>query len=690
MSAIPQTLEEARREVEDLRRQIHHHDYLYYVLNRPEISDAEYDRLFRRLQELEERFPELESPDSPTRRVGGAPVEDFPTVVHPVPMLSLANAFDEQELRDWDGRVRKLLGLGPDQAVDYVCELKIDGLAVRLVYHQGRLALAATRGDGLRGDDITPNARTIRQVPLQLQPVARDLPDELEVRGEIYMTWSDFKRLNEEQSAAGEKIFANPRNAAAGSLRQKDPGITARRPLKLFVYHLQTAVPGIDTHFQALDLLEQLGFPVNPERRLCRGLSQVLDFCRSWHERRHEVDYEIDGVVVKVDRFDYQQRLGAVSRSPRWAIAYKLPSTQVTTRLLDVEFSVGRTGAITPVAILEPQLIDGSVVRRATLHNEDEIRRLDVRKGDYVWVHKAGAVIPEVLGPVPERRTGAEEPIVFPSECPACGAPVQRDPAFAVTRCANPACPAQVEAWIRHFCSRRAMDIEGFGERLVRQLVERGLVKDPADLYRLTVEQLVGLERMGETLAAKLVRRLQASKRRPLARLIFALGLRHVGEHVAEVLAGRFRSLEALAAASEEELTAIPEIGPEIARSVVSFFAQPDNLELLRRLKEAGVATEEEVPAPGAEELPLQGLTFVLTGRLESMTRDEAQAALKALGARVASSVSRATSFVVAGEEAGSKLTRARELGVPVLGEEDLRRILQEKRPPGQAPRGAS
>ena len=675
---------EVLQEIDALRRAIRRHDHRYYVLDSPEISDAEYDALFRRLQALEEAHPEFATPDSPTRRVGGRPIDEFRAVVHPLPMLSLGNAFTAGELRDFDGRVRRrLAGLSATardqedlpERVDYLAELKIDGLAVRLVYRQGRLVLAATRGDGVRGDDITHNAVTIRSIPLVLE--GPGLPEELEVRGEVYMSWPDFRRMNEEQAGSNEKVFANPRNAAAGSLRQKDPAVTARRPLRFLAYGLEIGNPGLERHSQALDFLQRLGFPVSPERQLFSGIEPVLAFCQTWHTRRHELDFEIDGVVLKVDRYDLQRELGTLSRSPRWAIAYKLPSTQVTTRVEAIEISVGRTGTLTPVALLEKKVVDGSEVSRATLHNEDEVRRKDIRVGDTVFLHKAGAVIPEVLAVVPELRPEGTRPFEMPSRCPVCLGEVVRDAEQAATRCVNPACPAQLEGWLRHYCSRKAVDVEGFGETLLHQLVARGLVRDPADLYRLTLEDLLGLERMGPTLAEKLLRNLQASKSRPLHRLVVGLGIRHVGEHVAQVLTARYSSLHDLASASQEELATLHEIGPEIAASVAGYFADPANLRLVERLRQAGVQTTLDRQASRGFRLPhLEGKTFVLTGTLSGMTREEASARLRAAGARVASSISKKTSFLVAGSEAGSKLLKAQELGIPVLGEEELEALL--------------
>ncbi len=675
---------EVLQEIDALRRAIRRHDHRYYVLDSPEISDAEYDALFRRLQALEEAHPQSATQDSPTRRVGGRPIDEFRAVVHPLPMLSLGNAFTAGELRDFDGRVRRrLAGLSATardqedlpERVDYLAELKIDGLAVRLVYRQGRLVLAATRGDGVRGDDITHNAVTIRSIPLVLE--GPGLPEELEVRGEVYMSWPDFRRMNEEQAGSNEKVFANPRNAAAGSLRQKDPAVTARRPLRFLAYGLEIGNPGLERHSQALDFLQRLGFPVSPQRQLFSGIEPVLAFCQAWHTRRHELDFEIDGVVLKVDRYDLQRELGTLSRSPRWAIAYKLPSTQVTTRVEAIEISVGRTGTLTPVALLEKKVVDGSEVSRATLHNEDEVRRKDIRVGDTVFLHKAGAVIPEVLAVVPELRPEGTRPFEMPSRCPVCLGEVVRDAEQAATRCVNPSCPAQLEGWLRHYCSRKAVDAEGFGETLLHQLVARGLVRDPADLYRLTVEDLLGLERMGPTLAEKLLRNLQASKTRPLHRLLVGLGLRHVGEHVAQVLTSRYSSLHDLASASQEELATLHEIGPEIAASVAGYFADPANLDLVERLRQAGVQTTLDSHASREFRLPhLEGKTFVLTGTLSGMTREEASARLRAAGARVASSVSKKTSFLVAGSEAGSKLLKAQELGIPVLGEEELEALL--------------
>lgn len=665
--------EEISAQLEELRAQIRHHDYLYYVKNSPEISDSEYDRLFRRLIELEEQHPDLVTPDSPSQRVGAGPIESFGIVEHRIPMLSLANAFDDSELRAFDERVRKKI---PDSSIDYVAELKIDGLAISMSYEDGVFVRGATRGDGLRGEDITHNLKTVRRLPLHLVSPERPIPPILEVRGEVYFARSAFKALNEERLRTGETPFANPRNAAAGSVRQLDSRLVSKRKLDAFIYGLDSELEGISFHWEALACLRELGFPTDTHTQICKGIEEVMDFCSQWKEKRDTLDYDIDGIVVKVNRLAWQKELGTISRSPRWAIAFKLPSTEVPTVVRDIIVSVGRTGAITPVAILEPQEIDGSVVSRATLHNEDEIRRKDIRIGDTVWVHKAGQVIPEVISVVTEKRTGAEKPFVMPTHCPVCSGELYRSPEEAVARCLNASCPAQIKERIRHYCSRRAMDIEGFGEALVNQLVESGTIKSFAELYTLTLQDLLPLERMGEVLVSKLLRNIEKSKQRPLSRFIYALGIRQVGEHIAEVLAGHFRSIEKLEQAAYEELITIREIGGEIAREIVSFFGEKENRELLEKLKNEGALPRPEalvINAAGA----LSGKTFVLTGTLNTMSRDEAEARIKALGGKATGSVSKSTDFVVAGANPGSKLEKAQQIGVAVIGEEELLRMLQ-------------
>lgn len=674
----PQSEEEIRARIEELRRQIREHDYRYYVLNAPAISDAAYDALFRELRELEERAPHLITPDSPTQRVGGAVQTTFAPAPHLVPMLSLDNVFDVAELREWDARVRRNLGLGQEEPVEYMAELKIDGLSISVTYEQGVLTRAATRGTGDVGEDITPNARTIRSLPLVL--LSRGLvppPDLIEVRGEAYLTHSEFARINAANELTGAPTFANPRNAAAGSLRQKDPAVTASRRLEVFCYAVG-ACRGWSFASQQ-DLLETYrswGLPVNPHARLCRGLSEVEEYIAEWAERRRTLHYDTDGVVIKVNSFAQQEALGVLSRSPRWAVAFKYPPEQATTRVERIVVQVGMTGALTPVAELTPVRVGGVVVSRATLHNEDEIRRKDVRVGDTVVIQRAGEVIPEIVEVVTSRRTGDEEVFVMPDACPACGAPVERRPGEAVRRCMNPSCPEKLRQRLRHFVSRGAMDVESLGGKRLDQLLEAGLVRDPSDLYTLTREQLMGLERMGEKLADNILASIEASKERPLSRFIFALGIRHVGEHTAEVLADHFGSLEALMAASEEELAAVPEVGPAIAASVASFLRDEENLAMIRRLLERGVRPVP--PERRAAEGDLAGKTFVFTGTLERMPRNEAEALVKRFGGRASGSVSKNTDYVVAGPGAGSKLARARELGIPVLTEEEFFSMLPE------------
>lgn len=664
-------LEEARLKARALREKIEYHNYRYYVLDDPVISDAEYDRLMRELQTLEREFPELITPDSPTQRVGGEPRPGFTTVRHFTPMLSLANAFDEESLRDFDRRVRELVGGEP---VEYVVEPKIDGLAVSLYYENGLLVWGATRGDGEVGEDITPNLKTIRSIPLRLRAsgVRR-----VEVRGEAYMPKAAFAELNAAREEAGEPAFANPRNAAAGSLRQLDPRVTAARQLNIYVYGLglvEGPVPA--THADALAWLREAGFRVNPGHRVCDSIEEVLAYCREWEGKRFDLPYVIDGMVIKVNSLDQQRRLGATLKSPRWAVAFKFPPEQAVTVIEDIIVRVGRTGVLTPTALFRPVRLAGTTVSRATLHNEDLIREKDVRIGDHVVVQKAGDVIPEVVRVLPERRTGGERPYTLPRRCPACGASTVRLEGEVAWRCPNMACPAQLHERLIHFASRNAMDIAGLGPKIIAQLLNRGLVRSAADLYNLRYEDLVGLERLGPKSAQNLLRAIAESKDRPLAQLIFGLGIRHVGERAARVLAERFGSLKNLMAASEEELQEIPEIGPKIAASVVAFFAAEENREIVRRLEQAGVRTREEVRVSG--DLPLAGKTFVLTGALERFTRQEAERLIAELGGRVASSVSRKTDYVVVGENPGSKLTRAVALGIPLLNEEEFLALVGE------------
>ena len=661
---------EVRARVEALRAEIRRHDYLYHVLDRPEITDAEYDRMFRELVDLEARYPELVTPDSPTQRAGAPPAAEFRPVPHALPMLSLQNCFRDEELAEWHDRVRRLLG---EERVEYVCEPKLDGLSVELVYEDGVFVVGSTRGDGRVGEDVTANLRTIRQLPLRLFPVNGSVPRLLEVRGEVYMEKAAFLRLNEERARRGEPEFANPRNAAAGSLRQLDSTITARRPLKLFCYHVGR-VEGIEIRSQAqlLTTFPSLGLPVNPRWKLGRDLPEVRAYYRELLAARDEVPYATDGMVVKVNDFSQRERLGEIARAPRWAIAYKFPAEEALTRVREIVVQVGRTGALTPVAHLDPVEVSGVTVSRATLHNEDEVRRKDVRVGDWVIVRRAGEVIPEIVRALPERRTGEEREFQMPKLCPACGGPVVRPAGEATHRCENLSCPARIKEAILHYASRRAADIQGLGEKLVDRLVETGLVARISDLYRLRREDLLAVERMGEKSAQNLLDEIERSKGMSLARLIFALGIRHVGERVAELLAERFPSLEALSHATVEELTALRGVGPQIAQSIVSFFRNEENQRLIAELAAVGVDPRAGEPQAG----PLSGKVFVFTGTLGGLTRDEAQRLVASRGGRVASTVSRQVDYVVAGENPGSKLDRARELGIPVLTEAEFRRLI--------------
>ena len=661
--------------VERLREQLDDANYRYYVLDAPTISDAAYDKMLRELQEIEDGHPDLCSDLSPTRRVGAAPSTRFAPVEHRASMLSLANAFSTDELRAFDERVRKLLG---EAQVGYICELKIDGLAVTLRYRDGAFVQGATRGDGRVGEEVTGNLRVIPGVPLRLRERMRG---DFEARGEVYLRKSDFNALNLRREREGAARFANPRNAASGGLRQLDPELTRERHLSFFAYTLVDPTPEIVTQHAALERLRALGFPVNPNVRPADSIEQAIAFCEEWERRRDELDYEIDGVAIKVDRFDFQDRLGTVARDPRWAVAFKFKAREATTKLEAITVSVGRTGTLNPNAVLAPVEIGGITIRNATLHNEEYIASNDIRIGDTVIVVRAGDVIPRVVGPIRELRTGKEKIFHMPTKCPVCGADVDRPEGEAMARCSNASCPAQLVERLRHYASRGAMDIEGLGDMLSEQLVAGGVVKSFADLYALDAARLASLERLGAKSAANLVQAIAASKQRGLTRLLVGLGIRYVGEQTAAILARDFRTMEALSAADEEHLQRSEGIGPEVAASVRLFFAQKRNRDAITALAAAGVEMEERGAAP-APDSALKGKRFVLTGTLASMTRDEAKAALEALGARTSESVSGKTDFVVAGEEAGSKLQRARELAVPVLDEETFRRMLTEARSP--------
>ena len=667
--------EQAQARVEELRAQIAYHEHRYFVLDQPEIADAEFDALMEELRSLEGAHPELISPDSPTQRVSGTPVETFGIVEHRVPLLSLANAFSADDLRAWHKRVSGLL---ERDAFDMVCEPKIDGLAVALVYEDGQLVTAATRGDGMRGENITQNIRTIRSTPRR---IAGDVPARFEVRGEVYMTKSGFEKLNYERGEAGLPLFASPRNSAAGSVRQLDPTVTASRPLDAFVYQLGWQEDGAPPkrHWDALQWLAGLGFRINPHVARFAAIEDVVTYAESWVEKRDSLDYEIDGLVVKVDERALQRQLGAVGREPRWAIAYKFPPTQATTTLLRIDVNVGRTGTLNPFAVLEPVRIAGATVKLATLHNEDDIHRKDIRPGDTVIVQRAGDVIPQVVGPVLAKRRKGARKFKMPARCPQCQTPVVRHEGEAAYYCPNRQCPAQRFRLLEHFVGRGAMDIDGIGELLAYTLMQTGLVRDGADLFTLhgRRDDLLKLERMGEKSVDKLLAGIEASKTRPLANVIFALGIRHVGGEVAGALANHFGSMEALVDAPADEITAIPGIGPKIADSVAEFFALEENREIVRKMRAAGVQMREE--AGGAREGPLSGLTIVITGRLDRFSRDGAESLVRRHGGAVGSSISKKTDYLVAGAEGGSKLAKAKALKVPVIDEEAFVELLRER-----------
>jgi DNA ligase (NAD+) len=664
-----------KQRIEKLRGTINHHNYRYYVLDSPEISDAEYDELMKELRQLEAEHPELVTPDSPTERIGAPPVEAFGVVEHPQPLLSLANAFSYEELAAWHRRVSNLLG---GRQFDLVCEPKIDGLAVALTYVDGLLVTGATRGDGYRGENITRNLRTIRSIPLS---VPREAPPRFEVRGEVYLPKAGFKKLNEERAKEELPLFANPRNAAAGSVRQLDSGITARRPLDIFIYGLGWAegktVP--DTHWEIMQYLKSLGFKINPNIALRRSLDEAEKYHQSWVETREKFPYEADGIVVKVNSITLQQELGTVAHEPRWAIAYKFPAIQGTTKLIDIGINVGRTGSLNPYAILEPVRVGGVVISSAALHNEEDIHRKDIRIGDWVVIQRAGEVIPEIVEPIVSRRTGKEKIFHMPGRCPVCGSEVIKPEGEAMHRCTNAACPSQALERIKHFVSRGAMDIDGVGDKLCQALFEAGLIKDAADLYYLTREQLLTLERMADKSASNVLNSIAESKDRPLARVIFALGITHVGAQYAELLAEHFDSIADLAKAGEEDLLSIPSIGPRIAETIVAFFRQERNRKIIEKLRKAGVRLErEKVKEAQPQELPLAGLEFVLTGKLESLSRSEAEAKIKALGGKAGSDVTRKTSYVVVGTDPGSKRDKAEKLGIEMLSEAEFLELLDK------------
>ncbi|MCK4485774.1 MAG: NAD-dependent DNA ligase LigA [Desulfobacterales bacterium] len=668
--------EDIRKRAAELREALHRHNYLYYVLDQPEISDAEYDRLMQELIALETAHPELVEPDSPTQRVGALPLEKFETVAHTIPMLSLENAFGKEEVLAFDQRVRRFLNT--DWPLVYTAEPKMDGVAVELVYENGRLVEASTRGDGYTGELITLNIRTIKMVPLVLlDTVSVTIPSRLEVRGEVFIPVEAFKQLNKERLDKDEPAFANPRNAAAGSLRQLDSRITATRPLDIFCYGVGMVTDvEFASHWEILQSLKALGFRVNPRIKARATIEEILVYYKDLLDRRHEFPYEMDGVVIKVDDLALQRKLGEKSRSPRWALAYKFPATQETTRVVEIDVQVGRTGALTPVAHLEPVSVGGVTVSRATLHNEDEIKKKDIRMGDTVLIQRAGDVIPEVIKVITTKRTGVEQPFRMPATCPVCGSRVVRLEGEAVTRCVNANCTAQVKERIKHFASKGAFDIDGLGDKLVSQLVDKGLLRSYAELFALDKAAIAAIERMGEKSAQNLMDAMAKSKQISLARFVYALGIRHVGEHIAQILASAIKTLERLVGASKEELEAVRGIGKEISQSVRAFFENPENRRNIQRMLRAGVTLETD-EAPISE--PLAGRTFVLTGALDSMTRSQAKARIEALGGKVSSSVSRKTAYVVAGKDPGSKFDKAKEIGVKILDEKEFIEMTRTK-----------
>ncbi len=660
--------EEAKKRIEKLKEEIRFHEYKYYVENNPVISDFEFDKLLKELENLEKEFPELITPDSPTQRVGGQPVEGFETVKHKIPMLSLQNAYSFEELFDFDNRIKKSIN---KPFIDYVTELKIDGLSISLIYENGVLIQGVTRGDGERGDVVTHNVKTIRSIPLKIKEKRRT-----EVRGEVFLSKDAFERINRERELKGEPLFANPRNAAAGTMRLLDPREVAKRGLDIFVYYIyiEDKEPK-STHFENLKLLKELGFKVNPASKLNKGIEEVIKFCKEWEDKKRNLDYDVDGIVVKVNEISIQKELGSTSKFPRWAIAYKFPPEQAVTKIKDIIVQVGRTGAITPVAILEPVEIAGSTVSRATLHNEDEIKRKDIKIGDWVWIIKSGDVIPKITGVIKEKRTGNEKDFRMPEYCPSCGAKLYKPEDEAIWRCPNVSCPAKLKGSILHFVSRDAMNIEGMGEALVQQLLNKKMLNDIADIYYLDPLKVEKLERMGKKSTENLMREIEKSKSNELYRLIYGLGIRLVGEYTAKLLARKFKSLDNLMKASKEELIEINEIGDKVADSIIIFFKEERNLNVIEKLRKAGVNFKDREEVKSGNKL--NGFQFVFTGELNNFTRSEAKKIVESLGGKVTSSVSSKTDFVVVGENPGSKFEKAKKLGIKIINENEFLKLIE-------------
>jgi len=659
------------KKIERLREDIKYHEKKYYVDNDPQISDHEFDLLMKELQKLEQQFPELITPESPTQRVGEQPIEGFTPIKHSTPMLSLDNCYNIEELKEFEERIKRII---PEKKIDYVAELKIDGLGISVTYHNGKFTQAVTRGDGFRGDDVSNNVKTIKSLPLTINST-----DDVEVRGEIYLPYTSFQKINTEREEKEEPLFANPRNAAAGSIRLLDPKVVAQRGLDIFLYSI--FVQGIEkeSQWENLNALKKSNFKINPNSRLCHSLDEVIDFYEEWHERRDNLDYEVDGAVIKVNSTEQQRLLGSTAKFPRWAISFKFPARQATTKIIDIIIQVGRTGALTPVAVLEPVKLSGITISRSTLHNEDEIQRKGIRTGDYVLVERSGDVIPKVVSVMKERRTGKERKFVFPTACPVCHSSTFKPEAEVVSRCMNPSCPAKLRESLLHFASRRAMNIEGLGDAIIDQLLLKKLLSSIPNLYTLQLKDLIDLERMGPKSSQNLLNEIEKSKKQDISRLMFALGIRYVGERTAQALASHFKSVDALIQATFEELIQIPDVGHKVAESIIFFFSQPENIELVNRLREAGLNfSEKEMAEEGKK--PLTGQTFVLTGKLSHFTREEAIDIIESLGGQVTSSVSLKTSYVIVGESPGSKLQRSKKYGIPSLNESEFQALIDSSR----------